>query len=197
VDFIAADETGGGADLVTRIRDGDRRAEAELVERYSRGVSLIIRRAVGQAAAAEDLSQETFRLALEKIRRGEVREPEKLSGFVCALARNLVIEHFRRAAREARRAGPEVTEALPAAAPGPLEEVLRKEKAAAVRQVIAELKSERDRQLLFRFYIAEEEKGRICEDLDLTALHFNQVLFRARARFKELYQRATREKKGE
>lgn len=197
MDFIAADETGGGADLVTRIRDGDRRAEAELVERYSRGVSLIIRRAVGQAAAAEDLSQETFRLALEKIRRGEVREPEKLSGFVCALARNLVIEHFRRAAREARRAGPEVTEALPAAAPSPLEEVLRKEKAAAVRQVIAELKSERDRQVLFRFYIAEEEKGRICEDLDLTTLHFDRVLFRARARFKELYQGATREKKGE
>jgi hypothetical protein len=37
------------------------------------------------------LYQETFRIALEKIRRGDVREPEKLSGFMGGIARNLVI----------------------------------------------------------------------------------------------------------
>jgi RNA polymerase sigma-70 factor (ECF subfamily) len=57
-----------------------------------------------------------------------------------------------------------------------------------VRKVLGELKSERDRQVLFRFYVAEEEKEKICASLGLTSLHFNRVLFRARERFRELYE---------
>ncbi len=55
-----------------------------------------------------------------------------------------------------------------------------------VRQVIGELKTERDRQLLLRFYLAEDDKEQICSDLGLSSLHFNRVLFRARQRFKVL-----------
>jgi RNA polymerase sigma-70 factor (ECF subfamily) len=171
---------------------GDAQSEIELVERYSRGVAFIIRRETGGASAADDLYQETFRIALEKIRRGDLREPEKLSGFVCGIARNLVIDYFR---REARQEGlNEVEEAAPlrSPAPGQLEELLRKEKGALVRQVINELPSDRDRQLIFRFYIAEEEKESICADLGLTSLHFNRVLHRARQRYKEMYERAVK-----
>ena len=50
------------------------------------------------------------------------------------------------------------------------------------------MKSARDRQVLFRFYIAEENKEDICSDLGLSSLHFNRVLFRARERFRELYE---------
>ncbi|HKD10487.1 MAG TPA: sigma factor, partial [Thermoanaerobaculia bacterium] len=76
-------------DLASRIRIGDRQAEAELVARYQRGVTLLLRRSAGDPSLAEDLAQETFRIALEKIRRGDLREPEKLAGFLCSLARNL------------------------------------------------------------------------------------------------------------
>lgn len=58
-----------------------------------------------------------------------------------------------------------------------------------VRRLIGELPTDRDRQLLLRFYVAEEEKERICSDLGLDSLHFNRVLFRARHRFKELLER--------
>src|SRR5262245_30829914 len=92
-------ETGGEADLVRLIMAGDQLAEKELVQRYSRGMSIIIRHRVKNVADVEDLCQETFRKALEKIRRGEVREPEKLSGFICSMARNLAIEHLRRLSR--------------------------------------------------------------------------------------------------
>src|SRR5262245_5746233 len=70
-------ETGGEADLVRLIMAGDQLAEKELVQRYSRGMSIIIRHQVKNAADVEDLCQETFRAALEKIRRGEVREDRK------------------------------------------------------------------------------------------------------------------------
>src|SRR5262245_44467137 len=84
--------------LVARIRNGDASAEEELVWRYRRGLSIILRCSSRDASVVDDLLQETFRIALEKIRQGDVREPEKLSGFVCSLARNLVVEHFRKVA---------------------------------------------------------------------------------------------------
>jgi RNA polymerase sigma-70 factor, ECF subfamily len=184
------------AELVGRIRAGDAAAESELVSRYGRGVTILIRRAGGGASALDDLYQQTFQIALEKIRRGDVREPEKLPGFICSLARNLVIEHFRRAAAR-RFADPDEATRAADPAPGPLESLLRVEKASIVRRVLAELPSERDREILFRFYIAEDEKDSICRDLGLTSLHFNRVLFRARERYRELYEETTRKSGGE
>ncbi|HET9795823.1 MAG TPA: sigma-70 family RNA polymerase sigma factor, partial [Thermoanaerobaculia bacterium] len=55
------------------------------------------------------------------------------------------------------------------------------------RRVLAELPSERDRRILFRFYIDEDDKEQICRELSLTSLHFNRVLFRARERYRALY----------
>jgi hypothetical protein len=71
-----------GPELVQSIGAGESGAEDEMVRRYSRGVSVLLGRAAGDRAAVEDLYQETFRVCLDKIRRGELREPEKLSGFI-------------------------------------------------------------------------------------------------------------------
>jgi RNA polymerase sigma-70 factor (ECF subfamily) len=172
--------------LVERILRGDRSAESELVSRYRRGVLTLLRNASRDASIVEDLGQETFRLALEKIRSGALREPCKLSGFVCAVARNLTIAHFRRLA--SRRTSALADEpAIASADPNPLDEVLRAERGAVVRRVLAEMASKRDRRILFRFYIEEEDKHEICGDMGLTSQHFNRVLFRARERYRALY----------
>jgi len=191
---IAISDNCSQVDLVSRIRAGDRQAEAELVERYSRGVMIIIRREVRDTVAAEDLHQEGFRIVLEKIRRGDVREPEKLSGFVCGVARNLVIDHFRRATRQENNAVIDEAVSIPHPAPDQLQELLRKEKADLVRQVLKGMSNERDIQALYRFYIADDDKEQICADLGLTSLHFNRVLHRARERFRELYEQAMLDK---
>jgi RNA polymerase sigma-70 factor (ECF subfamily) len=181
-------------DLVSRIRAGDQQAEAELVERYSRGVMIIILRKVRDTVAAEDIHQEGFRIVLEKIRRGDVREPERLSGFVCGVARNLVIDHFRRAARQENNAEIDEAVSIPHPAPDQLQELLRKEKADLVRHVLKGMSNERDIQALYRFYIVDDDKEQICADLGLTSLHFNRVLHRARERFRELYEQAILDK---
>jgi RNA polymerase sigma-70 factor (ECF subfamily) len=189
---MAIDKACSGADLVSRIRAGDRKSEAELVERYNRVVMSIIRRKVRNEAVADDLYQETFCIVLEKIRDGGVREAEKLPGFVCGVARNRVIKYFQRAARQESL----TEEALPLlhTACDQFEELLRKEEADIARQILKEMTSERDIQVLFRFYLAEHDKERICADLGLTGLQFNLVLHRARARYRELYEQAMRSK---
>jgi len=178
-------------DLASRIRTGDREAEAELVGRYQRGVTLLLRRSAGDPSLAEDLAQETFRIALEKIRRGDLREPEKLAGFLCSLARNLSIEHFRKASSQ-RTSGSPPEDSVRGDEPDPLERLIRAEQARIVRGILTELPTERDRQILLRFYLAEEDKSAICRDLGLTSLHFNRVLFRARERYRELFDERTK-----
>lgn len=181
------------ADLVRRIRSGDPRAEEELIARFGEGLTFLLRRWTRGHSDAEDLYQETFRLGLEKIRRGEVRDPERLAGFLRSLARNLSIEHYRKATRRGAREE-EIETAADTANPdtGQLGQLLRKEKVTLVRHLLGELGSERDRQVLFRFYIAEEDKESIRSDLGLTAPEFNLVLFRARRRYRDLYERHAR-----
>jgi RNA polymerase sigma-70 factor (ECF subfamily) len=178
------------AELVRRIQDGDRDAEDDFIRRYERGVAIIVARACRDRLPADDLCQDVLTTALQRIRAGAVRGPERLSGFVAGLARMTVLEYFRkestRSTIEARMPPP--AQAAPAVA---LEQLLRQEKALIVRAVLSELESDRDREILSRFYIAEEDKDRICSDLDLTPLHFNRVLFRARERYRTLYRQWT------
>jgi RNA polymerase sigma-70 factor (ECF subfamily) len=184
---VAVIDAETAASLAGRIQGGAPDAEAELVRRYGPGVSAILRRATGETILAQDLYQDVFRLAIEKVRRGELKDPAKLPGFLAGLARNLAIDHFRSARRRRVEPLPEVEPRDHSA--DPLERLLSNERAALVREVMAGLGSDRDRQLLFRFYVAEEDKERLCRDLALSPLHFNRVLFRARQRYKELYER--------
>jgi hypothetical protein len=62
------------AELVARIRAGERTAEEELAARYSRGVSVILRRLAGRREVAEDLYQDVFLAVMVKIRDREVRD---------------------------------------------------------------------------------------------------------------------------
>jgi len=171
-------------DLVRRIASGEPAAEAELVERYSRGLLYLLRRLAPELA--EDLHQETFRIVLERLRRRELDDPAGLAGFLRGTARNLVIAERRKNARRRTEADEEELAQAVHPAPGQLSAVLLDEEAETVRQLIRELPTERDRQLLLRFYVTEEDKESLCADLGLDSLHFNRVLFRARQRFKEL-----------
>jgi RNA polymerase sigma-70 factor, ECF subfamily len=176
------------ARLAERVRAGEPGAEEALVEAFGQGIRVVLRRAAGGSAAAQDLFQDTFRLAIEKMRRGELREPEKLPGFLCQIARNLAVEHFRREARRRLEPGAEEVQA-PDPGPSPLDRVLAEERAVIVRQVLAELNVARDRELLLRFYLGEEDKETLCREMAISPLHFHRVLFRARQRCKELLER--------
>ncbi len=183
------EESRVAADLAYRVTGGDAAAETELVERYSRGVLFLLRRTTGDPDLADDLHQETFRIVLERLRRRRLEDPEKLAGFLNRTARNLVIGDYRKKVRR-RTDSLEQPERSADPAPGQLHQALLDEEAAFVRRLLDELRPDRDRQLLYRFYIAEEPKQRICADLALSSLHFNRVLHRARRRFKDLLERA-------
>ncbi|MEW6208080.1 MAG: sigma-70 family RNA polymerase sigma factor [Acidobacteriota bacterium] len=176
------------AELVARVRAGDERAEEELFLKYRRGVTIILNQATDHSPVVADLCQETFRITFQKIRDGSLREPGKLPAFIWTVAHNLVTDFFRRM-RARQTADIEEAEDIADAKPDQLERLLEQEKAALVRRVIADMESERERQALYQFYIAEESKERICANLRLTTRQFNLIIFRARRHFKELYEK--------
>lgn len=175
-------------ELVRRICAGERQAETELVEQFAGPLRYLLARWTRDEATAEDLLQETLRLALEKIRTGAVREPDRLAGFLRGLAKNLSIDLYRRAWSRAPVEPMDRVAEVADDREGPLSELLKKERADLARRLLSEMGTDRDRQVLFRFYIAEESTADICRDLELAPDHFYRVLHRARQRFRRLWE---------
>jgi RNA polymerase sigma-70 factor (ECF subfamily) len=105
------------------------------------------------------------------------------------VARNLAAAAGRR--RRKTAVEPEGAAAsVPDPRPGQLHRVVAREDRLRVRRLLGELRSVRDREVLWRFHLAEESRETICRDLGLTASQLNVVLFRARQRFKKLVEEA-------
>lgn len=190
------DEARAGHALATRVTAHDVQAESELVQRYARGVRFFLRRHAHDPAAVDDMFQEVFTRVIERLRRAALEQPERLVGFIHGIARNVARSGFRDAQRRGTVVALDDLEgcgALRDRHVGPLARLVLDEQVLLVRELIRALPQARDRQILYRFYLADEDKLHICADLGISALHFNRVLFRARQRFKALLERKTKE----
>lgn len=176
------------AELVRRLQAEDAAAEETFVQRYGPGLRALLMRRGADPALADDLHQETFALALVKIRQGELRNPDALASFLRALGKNLLIGHRRKEARYGELS-PEQAEARGVEA-SQLRQLLASEEASQVRQLLTEMRQPRDRELLVRYYLTDDPKLEICQDLEVEPELFNRVLYRARQRLRDLWERS-------
>ena len=162
----------------------DRAAVEALITKHYTGLRLLIQRRVGDADVAADILNQAACTAWEKWQTGQVRRPEEIGGYIFQVAMNLLRNRRRNVAERAdRRVEPDVLEQLPADA---TDRWLESKIAARVKRILQDLPSRRDREILVRFYLQEEEKEAICRDLALAPDQFDKVLHRARGRLKEL-----------
>ena len=88
------DPTIPDADLVAAALAGSERAYAELLRRFERPVYTLVLRMVRDPSLAEDLAQEAFLKAFDKL---PSFDPErKLSSWLFKIAHNTAIDHLRR-----------------------------------------------------------------------------------------------------
>ena len=170
--------------LVSRVHNGDPGAEHDMVERYSRGLRFLLRRKTRDIHLTEDFLQEIWGIALVKIRASGLDNPGRLAGYLCGIANNLALAEKRRVSRQRTETDSELIALIPDESSNPYRHVSRAEVCKLVRTLLNDLKTKRDREILMRFYIREEDKARICEQLGVDSIHFNKVLFRARQRLK-------------
>jgi RNA polymerase sigma-70 factor, ECF subfamily len=124
------------ADLMVRVRAGDREAFAELVDRHKDAVVNYLTRLSGSRDRAEDLGQETF-LRLFRSAGGYV-EQGYLRAYLFRIATNLVRSEERRERRQRLLLpllGGEPDRSEPAAHTGLLRQEMQRELAAAVARL--------------------------------------------------------------
>ena len=175
----------GWATLVGRIRSSQTDGMAELYHLFSKGVRFYLCRQLG-VQDLDDRVHDTFVVVVQAIRRGELREPERLMGFVRTIVRRQVASHIDKAV-QTRREQLDLDASSSVADPhgNPEEAAIFHQKADLIRKVLAELTS-RDREILTRFYLEEETQEEICTEMTLTETQFRLLKSRAKSRFGEL-----------
>jgi RNA polymerase sigma-70 factor (ECF subfamily) len=151
------------ASLVGRIRNGDEQAEAHLVELFSRSVQVMVRGRAGRRLDADDLTQDVLMAAITAVRRGQLRDIDRLGAFVAGIARNVINDRLRRT-----QGAFEPLAGHEKAAIGDLrEEVARRDRVAALRRGLEQLSAE-DRRILMLTLIDGLRAAEIAAQMGVT-----------------------------
>jgi RNA polymerase sigma-70 factor, ECF subfamily len=173
--------------LVARISAGDGLAEAQLFKEYARALRHIARRHLTDVSEAEDVVQEAFRIGIERLRASALNDPAALPGFLRGIVINVCIAWKRGQWREQPTDfSDEGFADIARSDAGPLERASSDELQVIVQRLISEMTVPRDRHLLRGYYVQDQDKETLCRELGLSQEHFDRVLHRARARFREL-----------
>ena len=174
--------------LVDRILSGDPGAEIEMVERYQKGLGVMLFNRARDRDIAQDVAQETWVLVLQKIRDNQLRDRKKLAAFIIQIAKNQLIMRQRNNQRHDSVSDDEAPEAVDTGF-SPDKALGQAQLGQSVASMLSELSVDRDRELLKRFYLIGDDKQSLCEEFDLTPAHFDRVMFRARERFRSLWEK--------
>ena len=183
---VAAD-AGDATDLVARIAAGDRAAEAEFVRTFERGVRALVRRRCRPGdPIADDLAQEVLARVLERLRVGAIRDAAALPAYVQATIVYTTSAEYR-SRRPTESAA--IIDDMPSS-DNPVDQLASGQLAILLRTLLEQLPVARDREILVRFYLDEQDKDEVCRHLGIDASHFHRVVFRARERFRQLLDQA-------
>jgi RNA polymerase sigma-70 factor, ECF subfamily len=172
-------------ELVDRIRTGEPDGLAELYALFSKGIRFYLYRQLGPQEL-NDKIHDTFVLVVQAIRRGELREPQRLMGFVRTIVRRQVATHIDRVVHTRReQMDLESTTRIADLRENPEETAMFRQQNELIKRVLAEL-SKRDREILTRFYLHEQSQDQICSEMALTDTQFRLLKSRAKTRFGEL-----------
>ena len=174
--------------LVDQIRSGRTDGMAELYHLFSKGIRFYLCRQLG-TQELDDKVHDTFVVVVQAIRRGELREPERLMGFVRTIVRRQVAAHIDKVVHS-RREQMDLDTTSKVADPrgNPEEEAIFHQRTALIQRVLQEL-PERDREILTRFYLNEQNQSDICSEMGLSQTQFRLLKSRAKNRFGELGKR--------
>ena len=152
--------------------------ESELYQRFARRVKLYGRKHLRDDSAADDLAQQVLLVTIEKLRAGEVRNPDEIGSFILGTSRMLA----GATARKARR-----RESLTAQFHAPelyAEPDLPSGDIAVVERCLHAL-ADRDRRVLVLTFYAEKTSPEIAMELGVTGAVVRVARHRALERLRE------------
>jgi RNA polymerase sigma-70 factor (ECF subfamily) len=179
---IDALDDGALARRIAGARGGpDAAAEAELYRRLAPRVRLYGLRHLRDRQAAADLVQQVLLMTLERLRAGEVREPERIASFVLGACRMTVLEMRRGTKRREEL----LEEWAPASAgvtyeaPEPF--MLDAERLGGCLEALPE----RERSVVVMSFFADQAADEVGAQLGLTGGNVRMIRHRALGRLRE------------
>ena len=159
-----------------------------MVAFYAPTLQFILHRRYLDPQLREDVFQDTFIKVIENLRNSRIAKPSALAAYIRSTAVNLAHEFIRDEVRRRPIADTIMVDQIADTSPGQLEILQNDQIATFVREMIDELATDRDREVLVRFYLDGDNKELICQQLGLQPIHFDRVLYRARQRLKQKVQ---------
>jgi RNA polymerase sigma-70 factor (ECF subfamily) len=174
--------------LVDLVRAGDSAGLEELYGVFAKGIRFFLLRQIGPQDL-DDKVHDVFLIITQSIQRGELREPERLMGYVRTIVRRQVAAHIETAVKCRRNHRTiDMVTTLSDRDPDPERAVIARECREVAMRVLNGLPV-RDREVLVRFYLREQKADQICRELGLTETQFRLIKSRAKARYGKLGQR--------
>lgn len=173
------------SELVAKVKAGEDEGMEQLYKLFSRGIRYYLCRQLGPQEL-EDKVHDTFLIVVNAIRRGDLREPERLMGFVRTVVRRQVAAYIESAVHTRReQADLETGITVADKKQNPEQEAILRQKTALMKSVLESL-NQRDRDILVRFYLMEQPQDQICREMALTETQFRLLKSRAKAKFGEI-----------
>jgi RNA polymerase sigma-70 factor, ECF subfamily len=171
--------------LVSQIKAGEEAGMEQLYKLFSRGIRYYLCRQLGPQEL-EDKVHDTFLIVVNAIKRGDLREPERLMGFVRTVVRRQVAAYIEQVVHTRREqtdleSGVTVVDRKQ----NPEQEAIVRQKAELMKSALEGL-SKRDRDILVRFYLQEQPQEQICREMSLTETQFRLLKSRAKTKFGEI-----------
>jgi RNA polymerase sigma factor (sigma-70 family) len=170
--------------LVMLSLGNDRAAFCEIVTRYQNLLCSIAYAALGDIKQSEDLAQEVFIEAWQKL--DTLKEPVKLKAWLCGILRFKISHHLRKAKRQPTQNAEDLAHQELSDSAFPSEEINAIN--AQERTLLWETLSSVDlayREPLILFYRQQHSVERVAEELDLSIDAAKQRLSRGRKQLKE------------
>jgi RNA polymerase sigma-70 factor (ECF subfamily) len=180
------------AELMQRVKRGDRQAFRELVERHQRAVINSIYRSIGDSWEAEDLAQRVF---VQVYRAAPRYKPTaKFTTWLFTIVHNTVLNEYRRRSRHAAESLDALTAPgeggepgmsfADAASPDPSREVARRELQALIRAAVERLPAQQRMAVILCRYEGWPYED-IAKTLKCSVAAVKSLLHRARLTLKE------------
>lgn len=167
--------------LVRRVLRGEPEAFGRLFERHADACFRFLLLRTGDAARAEDLVQDAFERALDRL--PDLRQPERFRAWLMQIARSLLARDWERRARQAAAEPPVSPDALPTRAADPERLAEPRLRLAALR--LHEL-GEREQRILALRFGAGLSTREAAEQLGCSESAARQLQYRALRRLRAL-----------
>lgn len=169
--------------LVLQAGHGDRAAFGELYEETGRSVYFNCLKLIGNAQQAEDITQDTFMKALEKL--DSLKEPENFSAWVNRIAINNCKMYFRKNPRTAEEESEKIIDDTPDSELIPDDYADSEEKRRIIMNIIDTTLTDEQRQTIVLYYFDMMSVAEIAEIMDCSVGTVTSRLSAARKKIRE------------